>query len=781
MVKQGKRNNKSNKESNKRDLLFLFLLISPIAEEIMAGIPQPQPKPDDGGGIRPCHYSPRRLAHLARPPRGARPTEMKIGLLQLLYANPFTGLPHKDPYNHLVKFYEIAGLLDATEAEEESLFVRMFPHSLLGTTKDWYLDQPTQTMTNWNTLEEKSLDRFFPHHKFMEAKTSITMFAQGSNENLCEAWDRYKSMWRKCPNHGFDELTQIHIFCNGILEQSKLLLDATAGGSLLSLSAADATTIIEKMALNDRQSERNRLTAQKKPDILELDTSDVMLAQNKLLTNTIEELSKQMSKLISIQEGQSKAKQVAYCQLCTGDHPTGHCPPNDEEQNQQHQKNIDVMMRSFETQLGQIAKQVANNNNQGGSFTANTETNPKEQCKSITTRSGKEIGKGIGDNLQTEEAVVERREKFEEEVEESENERVRDNKKKQQSPPVQNLPYPHAPTKKDKERQYARFLDIFNRLQINIPFSEALEQMPTYAKFMKEILTKKRKFTDEETIHLDASCSAIIQRTLPQKEKDPGRVTLPVTIGNASLGKALIADKFFTRPSGIAEDVLVKVDKFMFPIDFVVMDIEEDEDVPLILGRPFMKTAHMMIDIDDRMMKRRVQDEEVSFNLWETMKNSKDKGVCFKMDATEDVFLDLKKQLHKPSSLKQALTNAFNELDPDKDQEIEDFQKKLDELKEVSPLEATLEELKDEPKTVEVKPELRTLPSHLKYVFLEEDSNKLVIISSSLSTYEENSLIKVLKANKEAIGWVLSNLKGINPSYCMHNIMMEEDYKPVAQ
>ena len=107
-------------------------------------------------------------------------------------------------------------------------------------------DEYNQVMTNWNTLEEKFLERFFPHHKFMEAKTSIAVFAQGTTETLNEAWERYKSMLRKCPNHGFDELTQIHIFRNGLLQQTKLLLDATAGGSLLSLSPADATAIIEK-------------------------------------------------------------------------------------------------------------------------------------------------------------------------------------------------------------------------------------------------------------------------------------------------------------------------------------------------------------------------------------------------------------------------------------------------------------------------------------------------------------------------------------------------------
>lgn len=84
--------------------------------------------------------------------------------------------------------------------------------------------------------------------------------------------------------------------------------------------------------------------------------------------------------------------------------------------------------------------------------------------------------------------------------------------------PVKHLPYQHAPTKKDNVRHYARFLDIFSRLQVNIPFSEALQQMSTYAKFMKDILTKKRSYTDQDNINLDVSYSSIIQRTIPRKK-----------------------------------------------------------------------------------------------------------------------------------------------------------------------------------------------------------------------------------------------------------------------
>ena len=83
-------------------------------------------------------------------------------------------------------------------------------------------------------------------------------------------------------------------------------------------------------------------------------------------------------------------------------------------------------------------------------------------------------------------------------------------------------------------------MDILKKLQINIPFTEVLKQMPTYAKFMKELLTKKRKINDQEIVELEAGCSAIIQKSLPKKSRDPGSFTFPVTIGNITVEKALL-------------------------------------------------------------------------------------------------------------------------------------------------------------------------------------------------------------------------------------------------
>jgi len=362
------------------------------------------------------------------------------------------------------------------------------------------------------------------------------------------------------------------------------------------------------------------------------------------------------------------------------------------------------------------------------------------------------------------------------------------------------------------EKHFKRFLDIFKRLEINIPFAEALEQMSTYAKFMKEILSKKYRYKDDEKIQLDANCSAIIQRRLPKKEKDPVRVTLPVAIGKVNVGKALIdlgssinlipylvvkqvggldmklnrmtlqlADKSVARPMGITKDVLVKVDKFVFPVDFVVMYIEEDDDVPLILGRTFMFAARMMIDYDDGLMTVRLDDEEINFNLHSAMKHSKDKGACLKVDAMDEVIMNTRKQLHKPTTLERVLTDALSVLSAEEEKEIEECLKELETLKEIPPKKAKVEELKEREKIEDSKIELKVLPSQLKYVFLEEDGTKPVIISNSLSSNEEEKLIEVFKQNKEAIGWKLSDLKGISLSYCMHKINMEENFKPVAQ
>ena len=159
---------------------------------------------------------------------------------------------------------------------------------------------------------------------------------------------------------------------------------------------------------------------------------------------------------------------------------------------------------------------------------------------------------------------------------------------------------------------------------------------------MKDILANKRKLSDYETVVLFEECSVILQRKLPPKLKDQGSFTILCSIGNSIFEKALcdlgasinlmslsifkklslgeanpttitlqLADRSLTHPQGIIEDMLVKVDKFIFQGDFIVLDMEEDKEVPIILGRPFLATSRALIDVQKGELRLRGQDDEV--------------------------------------------------------------------------------------------------------------------------------------------------------------------------
>ena len=222
------------------------------------------------------------------------------------------------------------------------------------------------------------------------------------------------------------------------------------------------------------------------------------------------------------------------------------------------------------------------------------------------------------------------------------------------------------PSKKDKKRYFKRFLEIFKGLEITMSFGEALQQMSLYTKFMKEILTKKGKYIDNESIMVGGNCSTVIQRKLPEKFKEPRSVTIPCTIGKKSIGKTLIdlgasinlmslsmcrrignlkieptrmtlqlADLFLTRPFVVVKDVLVKVHQLTFLMDFVIMDIEEDAEIPLILGRPFMVTAKCVVDMGKDNLEMSVEDQKATFNLFEGVKHPSDSKTSFKVEEIE--------------------------------------------------------------------------------------------------------------------------------------------------
>ncbi|XP_050895203.1 uncharacterized protein LOC127101805 [Lathyrus oleraceus] len=226
-------------------------------------------------------------------------------------------------------------------------------------------------------------------------------------------------------------------------------------------------------------------------------------------------------------------------------------------------------------------------------------------------------------------------------------------------------------------KKIERFLEMFKKLEINIPFSEALEQMPIYAKFMKYIISKNRS-TDIDPIILTEKCSVILQgMKIPVKKKDNGSVTIPCTIGDRKFKKAMIdlgeslslmplslykklgigtvqdtrmtlqfVDRSVRRLYGIMEDVLVNIDKFVFPVYFVILEMPEDEEIPLILGRPFLETGRCMIDIEEGTMTLKVYDEELKIDVRNMMQYKDDIGISHTVEIIDQVIAqEIEKQM----------------------------------------------------------------------------------------------------------------------------------------
>ncbi|GJV91877.1 reverse transcriptase domain-containing protein [Tanacetum coccineum] len=234
-----------------------------------------------------------------------------------------------------------------------------------------------------------------------------------------------------------------------------------------------------------------------------------------------------------------------------------------------------------------------------------------------------------------------------------------------QTPPV---PFPRRLRKEKEEAQQKKFLENLKQLHINLPFIEALAQMPKYAKFLKGLLTNKARLEEACKIIMNERCSAVLLNKLPSKEKDPGSFTIPCDIGQLHIDNALadlgasislmpytmykklglgepkatrmsleLADRSIQYPRGIIKNVLIKVDKFVLPIDFVILDMPEDSRVPIILGRPFLATARAMIDVFNKKITLRVGDDEVIFDVDQSIKRPTTKDdECYGIDDLDD-------------------------------------------------------------------------------------------------------------------------------------------------
>ncbi|GJU91820.1 reverse transcriptase domain-containing protein [Tanacetum coccineum] len=265
-----------------------------------------------------------------------------------------------------------------------------------------------------------------------------------------------------------------------------------------------------------------------------------------------------------------------------------------------------------------------------------------------------------------------------------------------------------------------------------------------------------------------------------------------------------LADRLVAHPIGVVEDVFVKVEMFYFLANFVVIDYDVDPWVPLILGRPFLKMARALIDVQGKELTLRVNDKAITFKVGHTSRYSL-LGFLDCSTSRNPTHSDPIIAYYSPSfnpfeggdfileKIETFLrtTEELSNLDDDyydTEGDILYLEKLLNE--DPSP---NLPPMKnDDLKQVDVtmtKPsieepselELKDLPSHLEYAFLEGTDKLPVIISKELKDEEKAALLKVLKLHKRAIAWKISDIKGIDPCFYTHKILMEDDFKPAVQ
>ncbi|KAM2395350.1 hypothetical protein ACFX1X_032725 [Malus domestica] len=507
--------------------------------------------------------------------------------------------------------------------------------------------------------------------------------------------------------------------------------------------------------------------------------------------------------------------------------------------------------------MGQIAEVVGHIRDQGR-LPSSTIPNPKggfESTKAITLRSGKEVGAGSSSKTGHKED-----EKLQFEEEEACPPTARVDTPMPQAPMASNLsnssnkgknvsnsvstnvvpsnaPFPSRFMQTKKEEAEKDILETLRKVQVNILLLDAIKQVPRYAKFLKELCTTRKRISTKEVVKVGENVSAILQRKLPPKCKDPGSFTISCVIGNTSFKSAMLdlgasinvmpysiyvsmnlgelkhdgviiqlADRSNAYPKGVLEDVLVQFDHLVFPADFYVLEMDESDhatSLPILLGRPFMKTAQTKIDVYSGTLSMEFDREVVNFNLSDSINYPSEDHSCFSIDIFDSLAQGYLEDLND-DALEKVITRGMELTTKGADSSvthgIHGLGHAVPPSDEIFGLVAALESLPKHggkspnfdsipistnkllPSIVQAPTlELKPLPSHLKYIFLGENETLPAIISSSLTAQEEEKLVRVLKEFKSALGCTLADIKGISPTTCMHHIFLEEGAKPTRE
>ncbi|XP_059428511.1 uncharacterized protein LOC132162270 [Corylus avellana] len=328
-------------------------------------------------------------------------------------------------------------------------------------------------------------------------------------------------------------------------------------------------------------------------------------------------------------------------------------------------------------------------------------------------------------------------------------------------------PYPKTLQAPKKGGKFEDILVVFKQVQINIPFLDAIQQVPSYAKFLKDLITVKRRTNVPKKAFLTEQVSSILQCKLPLKYKDPGCPTISCMIGVSQVERALVdlgasvnllpysvyvqlglgelrptsmtlqlVDRSVKVPQGIIEDVLIKANKFYFPVDFIMLDTEPvpnvGSQIPVILGRPFLATANALINCRMGVMKISFGNMTMELNIFHIRKQPLEYEEMQQVCLIEEIIEEVVEESSIDDPLEACLAQFGEDLDLDK------LLEQADAILETASL---LSSEKEETSVLDPpKKELKPLPDTLKYKFLGPANSLPVIIASDLVDAQEGQL-----------------------------------------
>ncbi|XP_052621272.1 uncharacterized protein LOC128127061 [Lactuca sativa] len=316
---------------------------------------------------------------------------------------------------------------------------------------------------------------------------------------------------------------------------------------------------------------------------------------------------------------------------------------------QTFQQETKASIKNLEQQFSQLATSVSKLESQG-KLPTQTENNPRHNVCAITLRGGKSYdGPKVSVGQEEEEVIVEEATK-----EEKKEDKTTAKKSFVTEPKATPAPFPERLKSTKKEREESEIMQMFPKVHMNIPLLEAIKQVPRYARFLNDLCVSKKKLKGNQIVKVGENVSAVLQKRIPPKCNDPRVFTVPCKLGNLYVPRAMLdlgtlsktgvifqlADRSLVHPKGVLENVLVQVDEFVFPADFYVLDMGDDDSPSsssILLGRPFLKTSKTKIDVYNETLSMEFDGEVINFNVHEEKKPLAEKS----LNSTNHDFMEL--------------------------------------------------------------------------------------------------------------------------------------------